>query len=259
MCCTMALLVIACGEQPANNVTAACQLRVAWDPYEPYSYSKGGEIPVGYDIDVVTKVADTMGCSLIFTEMAWSDILVAVQNGETDITVGTGYKSDRASWSWYSESYRQEIIGLLVRAGTAEDFPGDSLDQLFRQGLVFGKTIDDTYSKTLAATFSEYGAQVRPRVSEADNIRRLLNETIDGFLVEMNVASSLLTRLDVSSDVAFHPLTFDAGTYRLQMSKKTVTAVRLAQINTAIQQLAATGWLAQTLETYGIQSNSGEK
>lgn len=253
---TAGLFQVACDSVPEPQANVGCHLRVAWDPYEPYSYSDGGELPVGYDIDVVLQVADMMQCSLDFTEMNWSDILVALKNGDVDLTVGTGYKSDRAEWSWYSESYRREVIGLMIRAGTAERFAGDSLHDVFERGLVFGKTTDDTYDSSTDAMFGQFEEQVRPRVSEEENIRRLLNESIDGFLVEVNVGGALAKRLSAAEAIEFHPLAFDAGAYRLQMSKQTVSAERVSRVNAAIQELAHNGWLSEKLQSYSLHGRN---
>lgn len=233
--------------------TGGCKLRVAWDPYEPYSYSDGTDTPVGFDIDVVSKIAEMIGCSLTFTEMEWGDILTALRNGQADITIGTGYKLDRAAWSYYSESYRKEIIGLLMRAGTAAEFVGGSLDDIFKTGFIFGKTTDDTYDQEVNAVFERYPTQALRPVTEEQNIGRLLGGSIDGFLIEMNVAGALVRKLEAGQKLEFHPLTFEAGDYRLQMSKKTVAVDLVVQINEAIQQLKSDGWFAGTLQKYVVR------
>lgn len=231
----------------------ACQLHVAWDPYEPYSFSDNEKgPPKGYDIEVVSQVADMIGCTLSFEELSWSEILVAVREGHADVTVGTGYKPDRAVSSYFSESYRKEVIGLVVRAGTANTFAGDTLHDVLRSGLKFGKTTDDAYDSEIMQALAQYPDQVLEPVSEADNLVRLLAKSIDGFLIEVNVGAALMRRAGVSDQVEFHPLAFDAGDYRLQMSKKTVSAQRVTEINAAIQELAASGWLDRTIKAYGM-------
>jgi ABC-type amino acid transport substrate-binding protein len=251
------LLGLACTacRSPADEPPAAagesCELRVAWDPYEPYSWKESAEgPPLGYDIDVVTKVSDMIGCSLAFREMPWSDILVALREGQVDLTVGTGYKPDRAAWSRYSESYRKEIIGLLVRAGSSAEFTGASLAEVFGRGLVFGKTIDDTYDGDTLAVFDRHPGQVREPASESANIERLLEGAIDGFLIEVNVAAALMRKAGVAGQLEFHPLSFDAGAYRLQMSRKTVPADLVTRIDGAIQQLAFDGWFDELNARY---------
>ena len=235
-----------------DDDTAGCKLTVAWDPYEPYSYSDGSDTPVGFDIEVVSKVAGMIGCSLTFIELEWGDVLTALQNGRADIAIGTGYHTDRATWSYYSESYRKEILGLLIRDGTAGEFAGGSLDEIFRTGFIFGKTNDDTYDQDENSVFERYPTQVRGRVSEEQNIGRLLAGSIDGILIEVNVAGALVRKMDAAQKVEFHPLTFEAGDYRLQLSKKTVAADGLAQVNEAIQQLKSDGWFARTVGKYGV-------
>lgn len=246
------VVLASCSAAPAPKDPGACELRVAWDPYEPYSYAEGSGDPVGFDIEVVKRVAAEIQCSLTFREMPWNDILLALEDGRTDITVGTGFKPDRAEWSWYSESYRDEIVGLLMRKGTAAHFPGDALETLLAGGMKLGKTTDDTYDAVTETVFARYPSQILERVSEADNLERLLDGRIDTFLVEVNVAAALARRRDVAGRIEFHPLAFPAGTYRLQMSKKTVSPDRVATINAAIQRLVASGWTERTLQTYGI-------
>ncbi|ANO51010.1 substrate-binding periplasmic protein [Woeseia oceani] len=246
-------LMLAACTPPIEGAARDCHWRVAWDPYEPYSYSAGSDLPLGFDIDVVTEVAARVGCTVSFEEMAWGKILEALESGAADVTVGTGYKNDRAAWSWYSESYRKEVIGLLVRSGTVADFPGTTVDEVLASGLVFGKTVDDMYAAPLESAFARYPAQIKDRVTEAENLQRLLEQSIDGFLIEVNVAAALIARLDAANAVEFHRMKFDAGTYRLQMSKKTVTPERLADVNAALQALAQSGWLERGIEAYGIQ------
>ncbi|MEO1246875.1 MAG: transporter substrate-binding domain-containing protein [Pseudomonadota bacterium] len=247
------------GTLAATGAGVPCELRVAWDPYEPYSYSDGGALPVGYDIEVVTEVAKIIGCSLTFEEMAWSDVLTALRTGEKDMAVGTGYKEDRSHWSWYSESYRDEVIGLLLRAGSSRTFAGESFDEVLQRGLVFGKTTDDTYEPEFEALFSKYAEQIRPRVGERENLQRLLDSDIDGFLVEINVGAALALRSSVADEVEFHPLAFGAGSYRLQMSKLTVDAAKLADINAALQQLAHSGWLKKRISSYALRGNEEQR
>ena len=249
-CC--ALFAGACDSALVSDPVEICHLRVAWDPYEPYSYTGGGGAPAGYDIDVVTEVAGTIDCELSFTELAWNDVLLALQSGDADIAVGTGYKADRSEWSWYSESYRREVIGLMVRAGTSEQFRGDSFASVLQSGLTFGMTTDDTYDASMTAAFEAFQGQVRPRADEPTNIHRLLDDTIDGFLVEVNVGAAIALKLNAADQIEFHPLAFDAGAYRFQMSKVTISTERLAEINAAIQELDAAGWLASRLDAYGI-------
>lgn len=248
----LAIALASCGVDSAPSDSGTCELRVAWDPYEPYSYAEGSGDPMGFDIEVVKKVAEEIQCSLTFREMPWNDILLALEDGSTDITIGTGFKPERAEWSWYSESYRDEVIGLLMRKESAARFPGDSLDTLLAGGLLLGKTTDDTYDAATETVFAKYPAQVLGRVSEAGNLERLLDGTIDTFLVEINVAAALAKRRGVVDRIEFHPLEFPAGAYRLQMSKKTVSPDRVAAINAAIQRLVASGWTERTLQTYGI-------
>ncbi|HNP36193.1 MAG TPA: transporter substrate-binding domain-containing protein [Woeseiaceae bacterium] len=248
----VALILASCTRGPDQQSAGTCDLRVAWDPYEPYSYAIGDADPVGYDIDVVTRLAGLLGCQLSFTEMSWSEVLQALEAGNVDVAVGTGYKKERAEWSWYSESYRKEVLGLMVRKGASETLPAASLEELFRQGFIFGKTIDDTYSATMETTFAEFPDLVRPRVSEEENLRRLLEGSIDGVLIEVNVGSALATRLGVAEELEFHPLAFDAGEYRLQMSKASVSEKTVLRLDAAIQQLNASGWLTEALRKYSI-------
>lgn len=255
----LVLLVTGCGYRTPINTDDGCDLRVAWDPYEPYSYASDSGQATGYDIEVVTEVTGMLGCSLSFRQMEWSEILLALKNGDVDVTVGTGYKPDRAEWSWYTESYRKEVVGLMIRAGTTDRFPGETLDAVLEAGLVFGKTIDDTYDASSEASFARFGEQVRPRVSEAENVQRLLDGSIDGFLVEINVGAAIAANLGAASAVEFHPLQLNAGNYRLQLSKQTVPAERVAALNEAIQALADSGWLSSKLSNYALASGEAER
>ena len=236
----------------AADGASQCELSVAWDSYEPYSFSTGDDRPVGYDIDVVTKVAELVDCSLTFTQMPWDDVLVALRNGDADVALGTGYKAARAKWSWYTESYRKEVIGLLVRAGDSEHLAAATLDELFEQGFVFGRTTGDSYGDGMEAALVRHAGLVRAPVTESENLGRLLDKSIDGFLIEIYVAAALARKSGATGAIERHPLEFTAGDYRLQLSRKTVPAALVARLDAAIQQLAASGWLESMIESYGI-------
>lgn len=257
--CRPPMLLAACALLLAAGLARAgeageCRLRVGWDPYEPYSYQADGDgPPLGFDIDVVSRVAEVNACTVTLQKLAWDEILAALEAGRIDITVGTGYKPDRAAWSYYSEPYRKEIVGLLVRAGTAERFAGEDLDAVFRSGLVFGKTTGDTYHEPARTAFARYPGQVRGPVAEDENVRRLLARAIDGFLIEVNVAGALTRRLRVADRVEFHPLVFQAGEYRLQMSRATVPAELALRIDAALQELKSSGWLEAAMRRHGIR------
>lgn len=235
------------------SLAEPCHLDAAWDPYEPYSYAGVDGTPAGFDVDVLSRVAGMLGCTLSWSRMEWADVLDALEDGRVDLAVGTGYKPGRAAWSWYSESYRKEVIGLLVRRGGREDFPGESLADLLAAGLVFGKTTGDTYDAAATEVFDRYPGQVREPVDEAENLARLLEGDIDGFLIEVNVGAALARRHEAVERVERHALSFESGDYRFQASKKTVAPSRMMAINEAIQRLDAEGWLEQALASYGIR------
>ena len=89
--------------------------------YPPYEYvDESGEY-TGFDIELMTEIADRMGVDLEWTDMPFDSLVAAVQEGKIDISISCfNYTEERDEKVDFSDAYYTSEDAFLV----AEDFSG---------------------------------------------------------------------------------------------------------------------------------------
>ncbi|MCR5305370.1 MAG: transporter substrate-binding domain-containing protein [Oscillospiraceae bacterium] len=83
--------------------------------FPPYEFKKGSEI-VGFDVDMMTAVCDTLGYELRIEDMAFDSIIPAVQSGKADVGVaGMSVTPGREKNVLFSDTYTTTHLVVLVR------------------------------------------------------------------------------------------------------------------------------------------------
>lgn len=105
-------------------------LRVATEPYYPPQEFidpnlSGQDSYVGSDMELARRIAERMGVSLEIVPMAFSEVLIAVRDGDCDLAIsGLSFTPERAAMVEMSKGYNyaEENAGsvLLIRAEDAE-------------------------------------------------------------------------------------------------------------------------------------------
>ena len=94
-----------------------CTLRVGWEPYAPFTFAdENGEV-TGADIDLITAIADAIGCAIVPVELPWARILKEVEQGTLDLSTSTSRTPERDQWALFSRPYRETEIAIYVRRG----------------------------------------------------------------------------------------------------------------------------------------------
>jgi polar amino acid transport system substrate-binding protein len=89
--------------------------------YPPYEYvDESGEY-TGFDIELMTEIADRMGVDLEWTDMPFDSLVAAVQEGKIDMSISCfNYTEERDEKVDFSDAYYTSEDAFLV----AEDFSG---------------------------------------------------------------------------------------------------------------------------------------
>ena len=83
--------------------------------FPPYEFKKGTDI-VGFDVEMMTAVCDTLGYELQIEDMAFDSIIPAVQSGKADVGVaGMSVTPDREKNVLFSDTYTTTHLVVLVR------------------------------------------------------------------------------------------------------------------------------------------------
>jgi len=75
-------------EPPIQSIKDAGKLVVGTSmPYEPMEYIDEDGVIVGFDIDIANEIATKLGVNIEIEDMAFDDLLNAVENGSVDIAI----------------------------------------------------------------------------------------------------------------------------------------------------------------------------
>ena len=94
----------------ALEVPAAepCTLRVGWEPYAPFTFADENGEATGADIDLITAVADAIGCAIVPVELPWARILKEVEQGTLDVSTSTSRTPEREQWALFSQALSRD-------------------------------------------------------------------------------------------------------------------------------------------------------
>lgn len=216
---------------------AACTrpLRVPFEDWRPYSFMADGR-HTGLETELLAAVAKEAGCSISYLrDVPRNRRLPLLQAGELDLLVAATPRADAA---WYTRPYRDEVLGVFMRAEEAR-LDVRSLDQLLsarlrlvtHRGPATVPIINDFAARGLLTRFEEYAKGVQLMQLGRGDV--LLGDSV-AIAFAARAADVPLRELPIS-------LLRDPVTYKL--SRKSLTEADLRAFNQAIARLDANGEL----------------
>jgi Na+/H+-dicarboxylate symporter len=99
-------------------------LRVAYMPDRlPFAYRNSEGIAVGYDIDLVQRLAEGLGVKLELARLGWPDIVTGLENGRLDVAVGgIAITPTRAREVAFSSTYFDHSVGFVLPDHMRDNF-----------------------------------------------------------------------------------------------------------------------------------------
>lgn len=241
------------GAAPAGDAPEPCRLSMGWDPWPPFHFiDHHGEL-TGFDVEIVSVLAEDVGCDLDFVRDSWVNLLAGVREGSISLVTGATQSPEREEYAHFSAPVRLEEFALFFRTGEEYRWSGASLAELLEQGMRVGITEAYDYGNDLNATLESdrFGAQVtRARFGEA-NVSRLMELEIDGFLEDHHAAQAMIRRLGLKADVQAHPMALGrVGEVRIMFSRVAVPEELAARIDESLLRLKASGAYAAVEARY---------
>ncbi|PKG37051.1 transporter substrate-binding domain-containing protein [Psychromonas sp. Urea-02u-13] len=224
-----------------NTVTAA------QDPWPPF-VMKGEVNHQGISVDIVTAALASQGYQVKYKAMAWSRALNEVKEGRIDILPATWFTQDRTNYLTYSDSYLENSLKFIKKAGDSFEFDGMSSLGGKKIGIVRGYGYGDEFLS--ADNFS------RPEASNlVANLKKLLAGRIHLTLEDELVAKSLITSKGLNID------DFSFTNNALSINRLHVTSgkanARSAELITAFNKglitIKGNGKFNEILNRYGIK------
>lgn len=228
------------------GAASACELRVGWEPYAPYTFADEQGNATGVDVDLITAIADEIGCSVVPVELPWARILKEIEQGSLDVATSASWTEERATWGRFSEPYREAEVAIYVRLDEADRYQLQSLADVPAQQLRLGVIVDYYYGDAVAAEIGkpEIVAWIDGAPDYPTNIRKLVNGRIDGFLAEdVAVMDTELERMGMSDRVERYPLRIQGEKLRFMFSRATIGQELVTKVDATLAAMRADGRL----------------
>jgi len=235
-------------------------LRCGWFHWDPYQYEEqAGDISIltGLDIRMLRTIVRQAGYRIAFTEqMKWQDQLHGVELGTLDIASGAFRTADRERYAWFSDPYRTETDMLFVRRGTAGTFRAATAPQLlkeisarsFRLGVVRGYDCGPEVDAFLQDP--AHAGQIVYADTDRENLDRLLDGTIDGFIGDRLVAATMAWREGTLDKIDSYRVPVFSAPIHVIFSKATCTPEMVERFNHSLAELRASGEHARITRSF---------
>lgn len=229
-----------------------CHLSMGWDPWEPYHFVAAGGQVQGLDVDLVSALAEEVGCSLEFVQGNWASLLRLIRLGDLDLLPGATHTPEREAFSWFSEPYREEHFLVYVRIDDASRWADQTLESLLEDGFRLGVTQGYIYPRAI----SRYQGQDRFQTQFIEaavgelNFSNLMDHRIDGFVEDPFVTAAIQRRRSWGTAIVPLKLDFSAGEVHLLFSRESTSKNLVETFNEALDALREDGRYDRIMARY---------
>lgn len=208
--------------------------------YKPFSFHEGGTGALtGYDVEVVTAVADKLGVEVDFQETQWDAIFAGLESGRFDTIANQVSITDERKEAYdFSTPYTVSTGVVVTAADNSEIASFEDLD---------GKTTAQSLTSNWKDLAEESGAKVEAVEGWAQSVTLLEQGRVDATI------NDKLTYLDYqntsnNANIKIAAETEDQSLSALAFPKGSEDLV--AAVDSALEELAADGALAEISEKY---------
>ena len=237
-------------ETPGGDTTKT--VVVGYTIYEPMNYKDDSGKLVGFDTELAEAVFANLGYKVLFQEINWSAKYTDLNSGAIDC-VWNGFtcncadkddgiqRSEKVDFSYnYMENQQVIVVKADSAIATAADLNG-------KFGAAEAGSAGESYGEGFeGATMKSFDVQTKC-------IFEVNAGTVDFAVVDAQLAKSYVGKgdyanlkivEDLSSDVEFYAIGFKKG------------SALTAEVNAALEALAANGTIAALAEKYGVSNTA---
>ncbi len=232
----------------------------AWYDQNPYQYIEEGRDGIlrltGLDPELTRAVISELHGEVIYQPLEWYEHKKRLIHGELDLASGVTKTQNLDSFVFYSVPYRFESTGLFIRknkrVGSNVKNPGKLINAIqknnFRLGVVKGFVQTDPMLNAFINDPKNRGRVFYARDNK-ENLRKLMNDEIDGFLADRLSGATLVWREGLVKQISEKPMGH-AEPIHLALSKKTCTEQKAKKIDQALISLKKSGKLDGLFSKY---------
>lgn len=239
-----------------TNKTFTC----GWYEQDPYQYIEEGRDGIlkltGLDPELTRAVISYLHGDVLYQPLPWYEHKNKLIQGEISLASGVTKTEKLDEHTYYSDPYRLESTGLFTLKNapfeknikTPEHLIKNIQDRNFRLGVVKGFVQTDPTLNTFINN-PDHTAHIFYAENNKENLRRLLNNEIDGFLADRLSGATLIWREGLIKQIAERPLGKSASIH-LAFSKKNWSEKDVETVNHALKHLKKTGRLDTLFSKY---------
>ena len=245
---TMVLALCACSSKSAGGDITTVEkgklhmsTNAAFPPYEMTTDDGGFE---GIDVEVAEAIAKKLGLELVVDDMGFTEALLAVQNGQSDIAMaGITVKPDRQEVMDFTDSYTNAVQVIIVK----EDSPIQSVDDLANAEMIGAQKGTTGYE--YCSYSPEDGGYGEDHVTAFDTgalaVMALVNGQVDAVVIDNEPAKSYVAE---NPGLKILDTEFANEEYAIAVGKGNTEL--LDAINKAMNELKADGTFQDIVDKY---------
>lgn len=187
----MLLTLVGCDKSPKRADEQALVVILSPDnpPFEFKDTAKGGDAPIGFDVDVIKALEKRLGKTITIVESDFGAIIPSLQSGRADMAISElNPTAERRKSVDFSELYYVNRPALLVLQGSAITSEKDLAHK--KLGVQLGST-----NENLAKTWVIPGMSLSSLGKIGELVQELKNGRVQAILVGDRVAQNIAKSL----------------------------------------------------------------
>ncbi|MCW3171491.1 substrate-binding periplasmic protein [Shewanella subflava] len=223
-------------------------IQIGFNDWAPYAWIDDSGKAVGLDVDMLTLVANNLGCKVEFIPMPVKRAHQMLKVGSLDMMMGASYTSEREQYAYFSKSYRDEEVRLFVEAENTSSITVDKWQDIISKKLKLLAPSYGWYGQDYLATKDELLRQglliTSPNATQS--VQMLAYKRGD-ILIGDSVSLPYIANQSEGLILSPLALVVDTNQIHFMLSKKANNVALLDKINQAISTLSNHGALARVM------------
>ncbi|MGN0156223.1 MAG: transporter substrate-binding domain-containing protein [Lachnospiraceae bacterium] len=222
---------------------------VGYPPFE--DFADDGTTPIGYDIDIITAVADKLGLEVNIINTAWDGIFTGIDVNYDCVCSAVTINAKRQETMLFSTPYINNYQAVVIPTGS--ELSITSFDDLDGKVIAVQK---ETTSDELMSDYKSTGTintEIVANEKVTSCFTQLTNGEVDAVVVDSTVADGYIASSPELYTIAYKDMN-EPEQFGIAMGLDN-TALQAA-INEALAQLEAEGYIE---ETYSYWFGAGEE
>lgn len=213
-----------------------------WSPYQYTVENEGLKNLEGLDVSLVHKLAEKTGRTVEYSPVSWKDHQDQLRAGTRDFAAGATYTDERAKFVHFSEPYRYEENSMFTswdKVGVLNfNNISEFLQQLREKNFKLAVIDGFIYAAPELNAFIEDPKNADLIIKtgdDAESMRLLLNEKVDGFLADKTVGANMIWKTKMGQEITEVPLNIKVPIH-FMFSKKAVPLSVVEEFNKVIKE-----------------------